>query len=172
MTLIHSMTRSNFFEPCFGEAFCFYFERVELIPIHETMEENAAFAANPLCADTLKMSVDYYKTIGFAPPWICYYASLNDELVGNGAFKGKPVDSKVEIAYATFENRRHQGVGAAICRKLVELALATDANVRITARTLPEKNHSTRILEKNNFRFVGTVNDPDDGDVWEWEYNK
>lgn len=57
-----------------------------------------------------------------------------------------------------------------ICSKLVELTLRTDSSLRITARTLPEKNFSTRILEKNNFIFVGTVDDPDDGEVWEWEF--
>jgi hypothetical protein len=38
------------------------------------------------------------------------------------------------------------------------------------ARTLPEKNFSTRILEKNAFKFMATVNDLDDGEVWEWEF--
>ena len=50
------------------------------------------------------------------------------------------------------------------------LALKTNPSVRITARTLPENNFSTRILEKNNFTFTGEVNDPDDGEVWEWAY--
>jgi len=48
--------------------------------------------------------------------------------------------------------------------------LAKDRSVRITARTLPEKNYSTRILEKNNFVLLGFVTDPEDGEVWEWEY--
>jgi [ribosomal protein S5]-alanine N-acetyltransferase len=38
------------------------------------------------------------------------------------------------------------------------------------ARTLMEENYSTRILRKNGFECLGIVNDPDDGDVWEWEY--
>jgi hypothetical protein len=41
----------------------------------------------------------------------------------------------------------------------------------ITARTLPEENHSTKILRKNSFTFVGSVMDPEDGEVWEWMYN-
>ena len=68
------------------------------------------------------------------------------------------------------EKYRQQGVGTRICKQLVELSLATDASVRITARTLPEKNYSTRILEKNNFVLLGFVTDPEDGEVWEWEY--
>jgi hypothetical protein len=54
---------------------------------------------------------------------------------------------------------------------LVELSRETDPSIKITARTLPEKNFSARILEKNNFIFVGRVCDPDDGEVWEWVFN-
>ena len=35
-----------------------------------------------------------------------------------------------------------------------------------------EENHSARILRKNAFEWLGIVNDPDDGDVWEWEYKR
>jgi len=58
-----------------------------------------------------------------------------------------------------------------MCRLLVELALKTDPNLRITARTLMEENASTKILKKNGFQFVGSVIDPDDGEVWEWVYS-
>ncbi|HJS53382.1 MAG TPA: GNAT family protein [Chitinophagaceae bacterium] len=141
-----------------------------LLPIKQTLEENDAFAIDPLCNETLAMCIEFYKRVGFNAPWICYYAEENDELVGSAAFKGKPVNNTVEISYGTMEKHRQQGVGTRICRQLVELSLATDPSVRITARTLPENNYSTRILEKNNFVFIGTVDDPEDGEVWEWEY--
>ena len=121
------------------------------LPINQTFEENAAFANNPLCTESLSMCIEFYKKVGFTPPWICYYVEENGELIGNAAFKGKPINNTVEIAYGTMEKHRQQGIGARICKQLVELSLATDASVRITARTLPEKNYSTRILEKNNF---------------------
>src|SRR4030095_12758372 len=100
------------------------------------------------------------------------YAMENGDLVGCGAFKGAPKNEVVEIAYGTFEAFRQKGVGAEICKLLVELSLKTDPSVTIPARTLPQKNFSTRILEKNGFIFSGTVNDPEDGDVWEWVYPK
>jgi hypothetical protein len=50
--------------------------------------------------------------------------------------------------------------------------LKTNTAVKITARTLPQRNFSTKILEKNEFEFAGIVNDPEDGDVWEWVYQK
>ncbi len=140
---------------------------MELLPI---VEENFEFIDNPMCQEILFMTLDFYKRIGFVPPWIGYFVKENGVLVGSGAFKGEPINSIVEIAYGTFEKFRNQGIGAAICNALVNLALQTDPSVKIRARTLPEKNFSTRILEKNNFQFLGIVIDQEDGDVWEWEY--
>ena len=134
--------------------------------------KNKAFASNPLCNESLSMCIDFYKRVGFDPPWICYYAEEDGELIGNAAFKGRPINNTVEISYGTMESYRQQGVGTRICKQLVELSLITDSSVRITARTLPEKSYSTRILEKNNFILLGFVTDPEDGEVWEWEYKK
>jgi RimJ/RimL family protein N-acetyltransferase len=141
-----------------------------LLPIKETAEENSVFICNPDCIETIYSTIEFYKKVGFTPPWIGYYASENNELVGSAAFKGKPANNTVEIAYSTMKHKRQQGAGTRICRALVELALQADPMVRITARTLPEHNFSTRILQKNNFVFTGVVNDPEDGEVWEWEY--
>ena len=143
---------------------------MKLLPIFETLEENNTFANHPDCKETLIMTIGYYKIVGFQMPWIGYYAKINDNIVGSGAYKGPPVDGKVEIAYSTFKPFRQKGVGAEICRQLVRLAYETDPSVVITARTLPEKNYSTRILEKNGFKLLGMVIDKDDGEVWEWRY--
>jgi [ribosomal protein S5]-alanine N-acetyltransferase len=145
---------------------------MQLLPIKQTTEENIDFINDPACNETLNMTIAFYKRVGFNPPWIGYYAEENGELIGSAAFKGKPINNTVEIAYNTFENHQHQGIGTRICKQLVELAMATDPSVRITARTLPEKNYSTRILEKNNFILLGFVTDPEDGEVWEWEFKK
>jgi ribosomal-protein-alanine N-acetyltransferase len=143
---------------------------MELVPVKEHVEENDVFTSDPLCQESIYMSIDFYKRVGFTPPWICYYASVNDKLVGCAGYKGKPVEGKIEIAYGTFETCRNQGIGTEICRVLVELSLQTDPAIQITARTLPENNFSTKILKKNGFQFSGTVMDPEDGEVWEWEY--
>jgi [ribosomal protein S5]-alanine N-acetyltransferase len=145
---------------------------MELIPIKQKLEDNKEFVNNPLCEETLYAIIEFYKKIGFAEPWICYYAKVGHNLVGSAGFKGKPKDGKIEIAYGTFEKYQQQGVGAEMCRLLVELSLKTDPSVQITARTLPEKNYSTKILTKNFFEFAGVVNDPEDGEVWEWVYGK
>ncbi len=145
---------------------------MNLLPIQRTLSENETFVNNPLCNETIGMCIEFYKRVGFNPPWICYFVEENGELVGSAAFKGRPVNNTVEISYGTNENHRQKGIGTRICKQLVELSIATDPSVRITARTLPEKNYSTRILEKNNFILLGFVTDPEDGEVWEWEYKK
>jgi RimJ/RimL family protein N-acetyltransferase len=118
------------------------------------------------------MTINYYKIIGFVPPWIGYFAQLDNQLVGAAGFKGRPKDGKIEIAYGTFPAYQQKGIGTEICRQLVLLSLHTDPTVIISARTLPENNYSTKILVKNNFKFIGTVWDEDDGNVWEWQYTK
>lgn len=143
---------------------------MKLIPIKEKLEDNKEFTDNPDCRDTIFMSVDFYKKIGFNVPWICYYTQLDGKLVGSAGFKGKPVNGKVEIAYGTFPQCQNKGIGAMIAATLVQLALDTDPTVIITARTLPEENYSARILRKNNFKLLGSIMDEEDGEVWEWEY--
>jgi RimJ/RimL family protein N-acetyltransferase len=143
---------------------------MELLPVKETLEENQEFVNDPVCQESIYMTIDFYKRVGYNPPWICYYVRHDGDLVGNAGIKGKPVNGAIEIAYGTMEKYRQQGIGTQICKLLVDLSLRTDPSVQITARTLPEKNFSTRILEKNNFKFSGVVNDPEDGEVWEWVY--
>lgn len=145
---------------------------MNLLPIRKHLEENQDFLQNPLCDGTLQMTIEFYKKVGFVPPWICYYAEIDGQLVGCAGIKGPPVNGKIEIAYGTMELLRNQGIGTRICGALVELSLRTDPTVVITARTLPEKNFSTKILKKNNFAFIGVVNDPEDGEVWEWAYRE
>jgi len=143
---------------------------MELIPVLQHLHENPEFINNPRCVESLHMTINFYESVGFLPPWIGYYVKQNEDLVGCAAFKGKPVNGKVEIAYGTFEEFRKQGIGTEICNVLVNLAMRTDPTIRITARTMPENNFSTRILQENKFQLTGNVVDPEDGDVWEWEY--
>ena len=145
---------------------------MELIPIKETFEENETLTNSPLCSEIVRMTIDFYKKIGFLTPWIGYLAKQNGRMVGSAGFKGQPVNGTVEIAYGTFEQYRQQGVGTEICKRLVRLTLETDASLKITARTILPNNYSTRILEKNNFKCIGVVTDLEDGEVWEWVFAK
>ncbi len=143
---------------------------MHLIAIQERFEENRTFANNPVHQEIIQMTIAFYKKVGFVPPWIGYYVEENRNLVGSAGFKGPPINGTVEIAYGTFEEYRKQGIGTAICKKLVALSLNTDPSIKITATTFQRENFSTRILKKNNFVCVGTINDPEDGEVWQWIY--
>lgn len=143
---------------------------MQLIAIKEHLEENPEFAAHPDCQESIYMCIDFYKKVGYNPPWVCYYVQKDGNLVAAAAFKGQPVDNKVEIAYGTFPQFQKQGIGTQIAKMLVQLSLQTDPSVRITAQTLKDENYSVRILRKNNFQLIGTAMDEDEGEVWEWEY--
>jgi len=143
---------------------------MELIPIKQHLHENQEFINHADCSKSLQMCIDFYERVGFNPPWICYYVQEGDQLVAAAAFKGKPVDNKVEIAYGTFDQYQNLGIGAKVADALVKLALKTDLTVRVTAQTLKEENYSVKILRKNNFVLIGTAMDEDEGEVWEWEY--
>ncbi|MBY0434740.1 MAG: GNAT family N-acetyltransferase [Cyclobacteriaceae bacterium] len=90
--------------------------------------------------------------------------------MGQCAFKSKPQNGKVEIAYYVFAPFERQGIATEACRLLTELSIKADPTIMVTARTLMKENASTKVLRKNNYEFVGIVADPEDGDVWEWRF--
>ena len=91
-------------------------------------------------------------------------------VVGTCGFKEGPTEAgEVEIAYFTFPEFEGQGFATAMAAGLKELAEQSPDIRRIIAHTLPERNPSTRILEKIGMRFIGEVEDPEDGLVWRWE---
>lgn len=142
---------------------------MELEPITpESRPQDKGLTEDSPAGMNLKLQADYYAKIGFHPPWIGYLAMVDGAPVGMGGFKGRPINRKVEVAYFTFPEHEGRGIGTQICRALVGKSLASDPRVEITARTLPEKNASTRILSKNGFVFSAAVQDPEDGEVWEW----
>jgi RimJ/RimL family protein N-acetyltransferase len=145
---------------------------IELIPIKKNLDENSTFILDSTTTLILEMTVAFYDRIGYNLPWIGYFVTQHGKVVGSAGFKGKPVDNTVEIAYGTHPDFQHKGIGTFICKALVELASSTDPSLRVTARTLPEENFSVKILRKNNFKFIGTKLDPEDGDVWEWLHIK
>lgn len=142
---------------------------MELVQINlDSKPDDFGIASDSKANANIKMQVEYYSVIGFQPPWVGYVATVGGVPVGLGAFKGVPKNNKVEIAYFTFPEKEGTGLGTRICKSLVDIAQTKDPRIEITARTLPEKNASTRILEKNGFTFSSVVLDPEDGDVWEW----
>ncbi len=105
-------------------------------------------------------------------PWTDYLISKGNDIVGNCAFKSKPVNGKVEIVINTYNEFEGEGIATEACKELVGIALKTNPDLIITARTLREKNACTKVLERNNFKINGELMDEEDGLVWEWIYDK
>lgn len=92
------------------------------------------------------------------------------EFVGSCCYKSSPdKDGKVEIAYFTYPAFEGRGYATAMASKLIQLASISPQVRQILAHTLPQKNASTRVLEKANMCYVGEVVDPEDGKVWRWQ---
>lgn len=123
------------------------------------------------CQTLLQIYDDYYPKIGFNLPWVAYLIIEENQVVGSCSFTGKPNDNKVEIAYWTFKEFEGQGVASFACKELIKIAQNADPKIIITAKTSPEHNGSTKILEKNNFVFTGIVQDEEIGDAWLWIFN-
>ncbi|HEY9907597.1 MAG TPA: GNAT family N-acetyltransferase [Thermosynechococcaceae cyanobacterium] len=126
-------------------------------------------------ADQAEVSLDWIAQLRFAPspnPWTHSFAIVlktSDAVIGSCGYKGSPSsDQVVEIAYGV--NADHQGRGYATeaAEALTRYALENSQVRLVYAHTRPEENASTRVLTKCGFRWVGEVNDPEDGLVWRW----
>jgi ribosomal-protein-alanine N-acetyltransferase len=93
----------------------------------------------------------------------------DDVLVGNGGWKGAPVDGVAELGYAVAPEYRNRGIATAVVRTLVQRADASAGVRLVVAHTLAEASPSTSVLTACGFTKVGELTDPDDGDLWRWE---
>jgi ribosomal-protein-alanine N-acetyltransferase len=96
-------------------------------------------------------------------PWgpRLFVASDPPELVGWGGFKGPPCDGVVELGYEIAAPRRERGFATAAVRAMVAEAFADDRVGTVIAHTLPERNASTRVLEKAGFAFDAEAREAD-----------
>ena len=147
----------------------------------QVAEDPPAFAADHMLTlgaepDLLRsvgqQTVALLQRTGATPPWTGYLAvdRGRDVIIGTCSFTAPPdADGVVEIAYFTFPPFEGQGYATAMAARLVELAQAAPGIRKVRAHTLPERNVSTRILEKLRFERIGETVDPDVGQVWRWE---
>lgn len=108
-------------------------------------------------------------------PWVPYlFIHQQDrKLIGWGGFKGKPNEvGSVEMGYEITPDYRRQGLATEAAQRLLDFAFS-DPDVRaVEARTLPEHNPSTRILEKLGMQWLGVEIDPNDGEIWQWQIQR
>lgn len=142
----------------------------KIIELYEDKTKEIFASAD--CQQLLNMYADFYPKIGFSPPWVGYFIIRQTQIVGSCSFLGPPKDGKAEVAYWTFKEFEGQGIASLACRTLVALAYRTDASLTITAKTAPEKNASTKILQNTGFIFSEIVQDSEIGDAWLWTHQK
>ena len=143
---------------------------MNLRPIALNEDKTNEDYASADCQQLLQMNDDFYSKIGFIIPWVAYFVVKQNQVVGSCSFLGQPQEGKVEIAYWTFKEFEGQGIASFACKELVSIANQTEPSVIITAKTAPEHNASTKILEKNNFVFTEIVQDEEIGDAWLWTH--
>ena len=164
-------------------------ERLNLIPCKLKHFEALARDENELaqileveCAEgwlvfpeIISYSLEFLKNNPDAANWWMYFFvhRASRKLVGNGGFKGKPDEAgTVEIGYAVAPAYRGKGLATEAAQGLVEFAFSHPQIQTIQAHTLAEENESVRVLQKVGMTFVKEFNDPEDGDIWQWQLKK
>jgi ribosomal-protein-alanine N-acetyltransferase len=94
-------------------------------------------------------------------------------LVGEGGYKGTPDrEGMVEIGYAIVPEYRRRGLAFEAARGLATHAFS-HAEVRVVqAHTLPTGDASIGVLKKLGMKFVGSFQEPEDGEVLRWRVER
>lgn len=138
----------------------------------ELAAEWLGFAA---ASEAMQPAYEYLKSHPSALGWWTYLFihKTDHTLIGLGGFKGEVnEEGMVEIGYAIAPGYRRRGLAREAAQGLVEYAFAHPEIKRVDAHTLPERNASTGVLEKVGMKHVGTVTDPDDGEIWHWSLDR
>ena len=107
---------------------------------------------------------------GDDPAWSIHLFFDTDHggaLIGNGGWKGAPVDGVAELGYAVAPGCRNRGIASGAVAVLLAQAAAAGLHT-VLAHTLREPSASTRVLERRGFRHVGDEHE-DGVPVWRWE---
>jgi len=121
--------------------------------------------------EAMSYSYEYLKAHPAALGWWTYLLvdKADRALIGLVGYKGPPDErGMVEIGYSLSSRYRLRGLATEAARSLVDRAFAHPEVTCVDAHTLPERNGSVRVLEKLGMKHLGTVNDPEDGEIWHW----
>lgn len=122
--------------------------------------------ARQVAAQTRAMHCDPIE-----PRWWGYFAidPATRQVIGTCSFVNTPdAEGMVEIAYFTFPDFEGRGFATCMAQRLLDIAVESEAVKQVVAHTLPERNASTRILEKLGFTGPDEFEHPVDGKVWRW----
>jgi RimJ/RimL family protein N-acetyltransferase len=118
-------------------------------------------------------SYDFLKSFRYEtrPKFLGYLVveGESQQLAGTCSFKGPPDESgAVEIAYFTFPGFEGRGIATEMARFLIERAREDEKVRAVVAHTAPERNASTRVLEKTGLIFAGETEE-DGCPIWRWQ---
>ena len=139
-----------------------------LEPIYIDEDKSKEIYSSEDCQLILKLWDDHYPKVGYNFPWVGYFVKRDDRIVGACGFIGPPTENRVEIGYGTFKEFEGQGIATYACKELISIARNTIPDIIVTAKTAPENNASTKILQRNGFVYSEIVQDHEIGDAWEW----
>jgi RimJ/RimL family protein N-acetyltransferase len=123
----------------------------------------------------MQPAYEYLKANPSALGWWTYLFihKAHRTLIGLGGFKGEVnEEGMVEIGYEIAPGYRRRGLAREAAIGMIDYAFGHPEITRVDAHTLPEQNPSTGVLEKVGMKYLGTVHDPDDGDIWHWSVSR
>ena len=123
----------------------------------------------------LSASAEFFASLETAKqpdPWRFGFAvihKMDNVLMGMGGFPAPPdINGVAEIAYGIAPAYQGKGYATEVANALIDYALREQSVRIIRAHTLPERNASTRVMEKCGFHRAGES--ADEGNVvWRWE---
>jgi [ribosomal protein S5]-alanine N-acetyltransferase len=103
--------------------------------------------------------------------WYTYLPIYKTEntVVGTCGYLSPPKDGIVEIGYEVSEAYRSRGLATELAQLLTLNALKNKEIKMVTAHTIAEINHSSRILLKLGYERTREFMSEEDGMVWRWE---
>lgn len=106
--------------------------------------------------------------------WTFLFLHRGDRaLIGLGGYMGWPGDSGVaEIGYALAPGYQGQGLATEAARGMIDHAFAQPFVTEVQTHTLPGPNSSTAVLARLGLRFLGEIQDPEDGLIWRWSLQR
>jgi len=141
---------------------CDEFEKTHKVSLGENLD---------LVRDVVRQTLGLLASVPREPVWGGFLAvDLETSMViGTCGFKAGPsYEEDVEIAYFTFPQFEGRGYATVMARHLISSAEKSSDVRQVIAHTLPQRNASTRVLEKVGMSWVREVDDPEDGKVWRW----
>jgi [ribosomal protein S5]-alanine N-acetyltransferase len=136
-------------------------------------------AADGIREQLMSASMDFLARLENAreaDPWQFGFGvihKIDNLLMGMAGFPGPPnSEGVVEIGYGIAPAYQGKGFATEVAVALIDFASSDPRVKRIRAHTLAQKNASTRVLEKCDFKKIGETTDPEEKvPVWRWEKN-